>query len=90
MTTKEKINTNPFNSDYEEKLLLDELISTPHSGERPHITHSHTFTCVHEKTRYGNTCKTASGTSCWNVEKRFRQKLIVKNEGRQNTCLLRR
>lgn len=89
MTTKEKVNESPFNSDYEEKLLLDEFMSTPHSDERPYISHSHTFICVHEKTHYGNTCKTASGASCENGENRFRQKMIVKNEGRQNTCLLR-
>jgi hypothetical protein len=90
MTTKEKINENPFNSDYEEKLLLDELISTPHSDERLYISHSDTFTYVHEKTYYSNMCKTASGTSCENNEKGFRQKLLIRNEGRRNTCLLRR
>jgi hypothetical protein len=90
MTTEEKINASPFNSDYAEKLLLDELRSTPHSGERLYISHNHTFTYVHEKTQYGNMRKTTSGANCDNGEKRFRQKLMIKNEGRQKTCLLRR
>jgi hypothetical protein len=80
MATAEKINGNPLNSDYEEKLLLDELMSTPHSDERMYIPYSHTFTCVHEKTYYDNMCKTASGASCENNKKCFRQKLMIKNE----------
>jgi hypothetical protein len=90
MTTEEKISESPLNSDYEEKLLLDELMATPHSGERLYISHNHTVTCIHEKTRYGNMRKTTASANCDNGEKRFRQKLMIKNEGRQNTCLLRR
>jgi hypothetical protein len=90
MTTKEKINENPFNSDYEEKLLLDELISTPHSDERLYISHNDTFTYVYEKTCYENMCKTALDASCENGGKGFRQKLMIRKEGRRNKCLLRR
>ena len=90
MTTEEKINESPLNSDYEEKLLLDEFRSTPPSGERLYISHNHTFTYVHEKTHYGNMRKTTSDANCDNGEKRFRQKLMIKNEGRQNACSLRR
>jgi hypothetical protein len=74
MTTEEENNDYPFNSDYEEKLLLDELISTSHSGEHLYISSNYAFTHVHEKTLYGNTCKTASGNSCAESEKGFREK----------------
>lgn len=89
MATKEKINESPFNSDYEEKLLLDELMSTPHSDERMHISHSDTFTCVHEKMYYDNMCKTASDANCENGKKCFRQKLMGENEvkgGKTRVC----
>jgi hypothetical protein len=90
MTAKERINENPLNSDYEEKLILDEFISTSYSGERLHILHNGTFTCVHEKTQYDNMCKTTSDASCENNKKCFGQKSMGKTEGRQNTCLLKR
>lgn len=91
MAAKEKINKNPLNSDYEEKLLLDESISTPYSGEHLYISRNHTFTCVHEKTLYGNMCKVSSSANCTNSEKGFRQKLTwLKTKGGSNKCLLRR
>ncbi len=84
MTTKEKIADYPSNSDYEEKLLLDELLSTPYSGERLYISNNCGFTHVHQKTLYANTCKTASRASCENNEKSFSQKLTgLKTEGGQ-------
>ena len=86
MTTKEKIDDYPLNSDYEEKLLLDELISTPYSGERLYISYSRKFTRVHEKTLYADTCKIVSRISCANSEKGFRQKRTwLKTEGEQTS-----
>ena len=91
MASRENIGKSPLNSDYEEKLLLDGLISTQFRGERTYISNIHEFTYVHKKIRYGNICKTALGASCKNDEKRFRAKAyLVKNEGRMNKCLLRR
>jgi hypothetical protein len=91
MASRENIGKSPLNSDYEEKLLLDELISTQRKGERTYISNNHGFTYIHEKTRYSNICQTASGASCENNEKSFRTKAyLVKNEGRVKKCLLRR
>ncbi len=75
MTTKEKIADYPFNSDYEEKLLLDELISTPNIGEHLYISGNHTFVYVQEKTRYSYICKQASGNTCVYSKIGFREKL---------------
>ena len=84
MTTKEKIADYPFNSDYEEKLLLDELISNSYSGERLYISYNCNFTCVHEKTLNANMCKTVSCASCENDEQSFSQKLTwLKTAGGQ-------
>jgi hypothetical protein len=84
MTTEEENNDYPFNSDYEEKLLLDELISTPYSVGRLYISSNHTFAYVHEKTRYDTTCKTASGNFCVCSEKGSRLKLAwLKAKGGQ-------
>jgi hypothetical protein len=92
MTTKEKNNENPFNSDYEEKLLLDELISTPSNSEHIYTSHSNTSTHIHEKTYHKNICKIATDVICENNEKCLKQKLMVKKKvkGREITCLLRR
>ncbi len=92
MTTKEKINENPFNSDYEEKLLLDELISTPSNSEHIYISHSNMSTHIHEKTCQKNVCKIATDVICEKNEKSFKQKLMVKKKvkGERITCLLRR
>jgi hypothetical protein len=92
MTTKEKIDENPFNSDYEEKLLLDELISTPSNNEHMFTSHSSVFTHIHEKAHYDNICKIAPNIICEKNKKGFKQKLMVKKQvkGRRTTCLLRR
>ena len=91
MASRENIGKSPLNSDYEEKLLLDELISTQRKGERTYISNNHGFTYIHEKTRYDDICEIASGASCKNDKKSFRAKAyLIKNEGRINKCLLRR
>jgi hypothetical protein len=89
MTTKEKINENPFNSDHEEKLLLDELISTSHSDKRLYISHNDTFTYVHEKTCYDNMCKIPASASCEGNKKCFMPELKVKSKvrrGKSRVC----
>jgi hypothetical protein len=79
MTTKEKINNYPFNSDYEEKVLLDELISTSHNGERLYISENLKFAYVHEKTLFANMCKAESIANYIDNEQRFKQKLTRLN-----------
>lgn len=89
MTTKEKNNEDPFNSDYEEKLLLDEWMSTPHNSERLCTSYSHKFICVHEKNHYSNMYKTTVDTNCQNNKQSFKQKLMVENEvrrGKTHVC----
>jgi hypothetical protein len=92
MTTKEKIDENPFNSDYGKKLLLDKLVSTPSDNEHMHTSHSTMLTHIHEKTHYDNICKTAAYEKGETNKKSFKQKLvgIKKVRGRGITCLLRR
>jgi hypothetical protein len=91
MTTKEKINENPFNSDYEEKLLLDKLMATPSDNEYMFISQGTMFTHIHGMTHYGNICKIATDENR-NQQKSFKQKLMVTRKVKERgiTCLLRR
>jgi hypothetical protein len=89
MTTKEKINENPFDSDYEEELLFDELISTSNSSKYTCISRINIFTYVHEKAYCDNVYRIKANLSCNDNKKRFNQNLIVKNEvegGKPHVC----
>jgi hypothetical protein len=89
MTTKEKINENPFDSDYEENLLLDELISTPNSSKYTCISCTNIFTYVHEKVYCDKVYRIKANFICNDNKKMFNQNLIVKNEvegGKPRVC----
>jgi hypothetical protein len=80
MTTKEKINENPFNSDYEEKLLLDELMLPPHDDGHMAISYDDVFIYVHEKAPCYNICKISAGIECENYKKALEAKLMTNTE----------
>ena len=63
MITKEKINANPFDSDYEEKLLFDERISTPNKTENIHTSPVVMFKRVHEEFHCNNMYKMLPSTN---------------------------
>jgi hypothetical protein len=74
MAANVNISGNPLNSDYGEKLLLDGLISTPNNNEHMYILFHNILMYVHEKTRYNDTCKKASGGNREKNKKGFKQK----------------
>ena len=80
MTTKEKIDKTPFNSDYEEKLLLDELMLTPSNNEHMFSSHSVMFRRIHEKPYYDNICKKIAYAIYESNTRSFKQKLMGKNQ----------
>jgi hypothetical protein len=72
MATTKNIYQDPFNSDGEEKLLLDELISISNNIEHMSISHDDMLIYVHEKARCCNICEKGAGAKP-NYKKRLRQ-----------------
>jgi hypothetical protein len=79
MATTKNIHEHPFNSDYEEKLLLDELMLS-HNNEHTAISYNDVFICVHEKAPCYNICKISAGIECENYEKALEAKLMTNTE----------
>lgn len=78
MITKEKINENPFDSDYEEKLLFDKRISTPNKTKHIHTSPLVMFKCGHEEFHCNNMYKILPSTNHEKSKKEIREKMMVK------------
>lgn len=63
MITREKINENPFDSDYEERLLFDELILTTKKTKHRYTRPVSVFSCGYELSHFNNIYKVLSSTS---------------------------
>lgn len=79
MITKEKVNENPFDSDYEERPLFYELILTPKKTEHRYTKPVSVLTCSHEESHFNNICKVLSSTS-HGKSKKIEEKMMIKFE----------
>jgi hypothetical protein len=79
MITKEKVNKNPFDSDYEERLLFDKLILTPKKTEPRYTKPVSVLTCGHEESHFNNIYKVLSSTS-HEKSKKIEEKIMIKLE----------
>jgi hypothetical protein len=89
MVTTKNIHEKTFNSDGEEKLLLDELMLTPHHVGHVSIVHGTMLIYVHEQTRCYNICENETGVKL-NYNKMFEAKMMSANEiakgGKSHAC----
>ena len=82
MTTIEKDNNNSFNSNFGEKLLLDELMSSSNNNEQTNISNHTVVARALKKPQYDNIYQLTTNNICNKHKKCFRQKVITRNEGK--------